>query len=419
MTSQPSLPPPAEIVLTFLESVGLRSEGEFYVRLFRELPKESFALVLLSASVAEHGLGAVVEQLRFLAHLGLYAPIVLGGVDASDNAAPASELAERLSSAGLGGTTFAVPREPKTERPMELAAQLSSELRSDRVPVLVFPSDTPAADRVLALAALTNALRTQKLVLLRQRGGLGPHTDRTLRLGPGHVVRARSGGISVINLTTDKGPLESSGLLGTDDLQTLGFIAAFSAATSGRVPVNVASPLNLLRELFSVKGAGTLVRAGSDVQGYSTYAELDVERLRRLIESSFGRPLRASFFDESPLAVYLEAGYRAAAIVLPGGPAPVLSKFAVERVAQGEGLGQDLWQRLLRDHPGLIWRARSENPITAWYLTVCDGMQRTPAWHVYWRGIPSAAIPAAVAWLESQPRDFESSGGLAHGQDRE
>ena len=36
---------PADVVLTFLESVGRRAEAELYLRLFRQLPKESFALI--------------------------------------------------------------------------------------------------------------------------------------------------------------------------------------------------------------------------------------------------------------------------------------------------------------------------------------------------------------------------------------
>ena len=38
-------PDAAGVVLTFLESVGRRSEAELYLKLFRELPKESFAII--------------------------------------------------------------------------------------------------------------------------------------------------------------------------------------------------------------------------------------------------------------------------------------------------------------------------------------------------------------------------------------
>jgi len=74
----PILPATVEAVLTFLDSVGRRSEAELYLRLFREVPRESFAIIALeSASVSTQG-ASLAEQLRFLANLGLYAPIVIG-----------------------------------------------------------------------------------------------------------------------------------------------------------------------------------------------------------------------------------------------------------------------------------------------------------------------------------------------------
>ena len=72
---------PADVVLTFLESVGRRAEAELYLRLFRQLPKESFALIAPGAQVLRDGAGALVEQIRFLADLDLYAPLVVGLFD--------------------------------------------------------------------------------------------------------------------------------------------------------------------------------------------------------------------------------------------------------------------------------------------------------------------------------------------------
>ena len=56
MTSDTPLPATAEAVLTFLESVGRRSEAEFYLRLFRKIPKESFAIVAAEAPVVRRRL---------------------------------------------------------------------------------------------------------------------------------------------------------------------------------------------------------------------------------------------------------------------------------------------------------------------------------------------------------------------------
>jgi acetylglutamate synthase len=162
----------------------------------------------------------------------------------------------------------------------------------------------------------------------------------------------------------------------------------------------------LLKELFTVKGAGTLIKRGSSIERHTSYATLDVARLRQLLETSFGKELAPGFFDLPPLAVYVEGSYRGAAIVHDAYPAPYLSKFAVQPEAQGEGLGRDIWEVLVRHHAELYWRSRSDNPITSWYVSVCDGMVRRGAWQVYFRGLPVELIPEAVAQAEKRGADF-------------
>ena len=171
--------------------------------------------------------------------------------------------------------------------------------------------------------------------------------------------------------------------------------------------VAVVNPLALLRELFTIRGAGTLIRRGSVIDVLSDPNAIDGPRLSSLIESAFGRKLRAGALDRPWERVYLEPGYRAA-VLLTRTPAGVyLSKFVVERQAQGEGIGGDLWTALVRDYPSFFWRARPDNPIAPWYTRLCDGLVRTPNWHVYWRGLGPNEIAPAVAYASAQTIDLE------------
>jgi acetylglutamate kinase len=112
-----------------------------------------------------------------------------------------------------------------------------------------------------------------------------------------------------------------------------------------------------------------------------------------------------------PLAVYVDASYRGAAVVHDAYPVPYLSKFAVQPEAQGEGIGRDIWEVLVRHHAQLYWRSRADNPVASWYLSVCDGMVRRAAWQVYFRGIPVELIPEAVAQAEARGTDFATPRG--------
>ncbi len=106
--------------------------------------------------------------------------------------------------------------------------------------------------------------------------------------------------------------------------------------------------------------------------------------------------------------MYVDSSYRGAAIVHDAYPAPYLSKFAVQPEAQGEGIGRDIWEVLVRHHAELYWRSRSDNPIASWYLSVCDGMVRRAAWQVYFRGLAVELIPEAVAQAEARGPDFST-----------
>ena len=391
-------------MLTFLESVGRRSEAEFYLRLFLKLPKESFGIIAPGATVIRYALGSLVEQLKFLADLGLYAPVVLGLYDPERGASSSERLVKRLPPADM---------EPCPHEMGEagLAETLRAELRADRLPVVHFRAieGQGIEDRLNELGALAKALDTRKFVLLRRRGGLTPLRNGKLELAPGYYLPTESGRISIINLRTDRDGIVSGKTLPKRDAELLA-AAERLIDLSQPTPIlaSITSPLNLLKELFTVKGAGTLIKQGSAVARHRSYVNIDTERLRKLLEASFGRALAVNFFERAPLAVYVEAEYRGAAVISHGTPVPYLSKFAVEPEAQGEGMGRDLWQAISRDYPALYWRGRPENPIASWYASVCDGMVRLPEWNVYWRGIETKSIPDVIEAARAHPADFST-----------
>jgi acetylglutamate kinase len=259
----------------------------------------------------------------------------------------------------------------------------------------------------LALAALARSLDTRKIVLLRRRGGIPARGDRPLVLRPGHTLSASGGWVSVINLRTDWSALQLTKRFAKRDLELVESAEGIlNGIGSSSVLVSVTSPLNLLKELFTVKGAGTLIKAGTAIERRNDYGSVDLARLRQLLEESFGRTLAPDFFQRAPLAVYLEASYRGAAILHDASPAPYLTKFAVLPEAQGEGIGHDLWHALERDFPRIFWRARPENPIATWYQSECDGMLRRPGWNIYFRGLEPERVAELVAHAEAMPSDF-------------
>src|SRR5690606_35762078 len=181
----------AETVLTFLESVGRRSEAEFYLELFRKLPKQSFALVLVRERALAAAPESLMEQLKFLTDLGLRATLVLGAWSSRGVERALSNLAASLARGGLASSSFdlAAP---------DLAARLTRALEAEEVPLVrARPGD------FARIGALAHELETRKLVVVRREGGLGPHGVSDLELTPGHTLQAHGSGISVINFRAD------------------------------------------------------------------------------------------------------------------------------------------------------------------------------------------------------------------------
>ena len=397
-TDNVALPRAAEAVLTFLESVGKRTETELYLRLFRQLPRESFAIIAAEGSLLAHAQGVIAEQLRYLSDLGLIAPIVVGLWEPELASVAASKLQGALTEAGLASELYR-------------ASSVSSEsiraaIRQLKIPILLFDaSESPRAERFACVRELASKLETRKLVFVRHRGGLGPHGVARVTFSPGHVLPCHAGGISVINLRTDLPPLLKADILSAEDKALLESIAETLGVPQAPL-VSVTSPLGLLRELFTVKGAGTLVKRGSEVLRADDYGKLVHQRLRGLLESSFEGKVLDTFFSRPPLAVFYESDYRGAAIVESSPVAATLSKFAVDPIAQGEGIGRDLWQAMVREFDSLIWRARPNNPIVPWYVTQCDGMMRSHHWVVFWRNVRAEDVPIVFNDLIGRPADI-------------
>lgn len=385
---------PQELVLRFLTSVGRPAEAQQYLELFRGARSAAdaeepgaFAVIHVSEPVLDHALDALVVDLRYLAELDLLPVLAFGAVGGSR----AQKSAQRVAAA--------LP--PQVRAQVTAASQVAQALRDDCLPLVPLiasrgngQGDVEADRRFDALAELVSSLGAKKLVFLGRRSGLQPRGGRV---------------VSMIDLTTEAATVGPT--LPEPQAALLRQVARVIDAVPHPMTVSVTSPLDLLRELFTVKGAGTLVRRGCVVETFSHWHELDRQRLLALVEEAFGKPLVSDFGSRPFLRAYVADDYRGAAIVTQTPLGPYLSKFAVTTVARGEGVGRDLWRHLTGELPQLFWRSRADNPITSWYREQCDGLQRITVegkpWVVLWRGLSAEQLAAAIHYCQAAPPDFD------------
>jgi hypothetical protein len=379
-----------EIIQRFLESVGQKADVDLYLKLFRSQRKESFAILVADAQIVKNALDPVHFDLRILAGLGLLPAVVLGLYEAKDADRQAERVREWLVEDDVAARI--VPAGP--EMNAAVVGAVRDAIGAGEIPLVSLEGAREAATeaRFRLMATLAQALETRKVLFLSRRAGLEPQG---------------AGPLSLVNLTTDYERLLSNGGLSRRQASLLKQVKQLLELVPHRMTAAVVNPLRLLRELFTVGGAGTLIRRGSRIDAHPGWDGLDQVRARGLFESAFGRPLRAGFFGEPVERLYLEEGYRGIAVVRQTKVGPYLTKFAVDRQAQGDGIGTELWAVLTRDFPAFFWRSRPTNPITPWYAKQCDGMVRLPDWHVFWRGLPLAGIQPAVEHALGAPVDLD------------
>jgi N-acetyl-gamma-glutamyl-phosphate reductase/acetylglutamate kinase len=386
-----------DIIQRFLESVGQKADVDLYLKLFRSQRKESFAIIAADAQIVRAALDPFHFDLRILAGLGLYPVVLVGLLDARD----ADKQSQRILEWLLEDEVPARVIGSGTDLPQEIQTSVRQTFDENTIPIVSLDAAKELAidDRFRLLRTLAGSLETRKVIFLSTSSG---------------IEREGAPPISLVNLSTDYDHLLATTDLPRRHASLLRHVKTLLEALPQRMSVAVVNPLHLLRELFTVNGAGTLIRKGSRIDKHAGLGAVDRGRLTLLLESAFGHPLVPGAIEDGGLVVaqaehiYLEENYLGAALVANTDIAPYLGKFAVDRQAQGEGIGGEIWSVLTRDFPVFFWRARPGNPIIPWYTKQCDGMARFPDWHVYWRGLTPERIQPAIAYCLALPPSFQT-----------
>ncbi len=383
-----------ELIGKLLTNIGSRNEVEQYLRYYASAEPEKFAIIEVSATAHE----SLVSSLAFLHSVGLRPIIVLAPT--LDQALPTTperlaeyrraceaetlRLVEALEALGtrarpiLGGV-FRADRDAEAgfygRATRAETTSVMSAIKMTQMPILAPLGETAEGQIVrLAPASITPAL-AQAVV---------PH--KIIYLGSGALADREGHAISAINLEEDFATVQA--MLGTAEQERLAGFATLLRGLPRTTSISITSPDHLARELFTYRGAGTLVRLGERIQTHTSFATTDLVRLRALLEDSFGRRLDDDYFTKKqPIRIFLAESYRATAVLTNEHDIPYLDKFAVTSEAQGEGIGSSIWQRMSREYPRLFWRSRTTNPINAWYAQKADGMYKSDPWTVFWCGV--------------------------------
>lgn len=138
-----------------------------------------------------------------------------------------------------------------------------------------------------------------------------------------------------------------------------------------------------------------LTSSVTQVKRYRTYEEIGgEERVRVILEESFGKKVAPNFFETKPIAVFLakEDGEVVGIAIVKtiesnGIEYPYLDKIGVLPKATGKKIGSKIMARIKEEFKSLCWRATKENPANSWYKTISDYSKEGSKWIVYSYGI--------------------------------
>lgn len=423
-------------IVRLLSNMASAKEIQQYLKRFSQLDAKRFAVVKVGGAILRDDLENLVSSLAFLQQVGL-TPIVVHGAGPQLNEELAAagiktpivdglrvtspdalrvvrrvfqsenlRLVEALqaldvrASSVIGGVFEA---DYLNRRKFQLVgkvtrvdlAPIEASLKASSIPVIASLGETPSGQILninadVAANELVATLKPYKIIFLTGTGGL---------------YDANREVISSINLSTEyealmQAPWVEGGMrLKIQQIHDL--LTKLPLSSS----VSITRPAELAKELFTHRGSGTLVRLGEKIRRRTRWKDLDLKRLRALIESSFGRKLVPDYFERTRLhRAFVSEHYRAALLITLEMGIPHLDKFAVAEDAQGEGLGKAAWREVRGEIPKMFWRARPGNSVNDFYAEEADGVIKGERWNVYWYGLQSMAeIEAAVTHCRARP----------------
>ncbi|MGJ4748304.1 acetylglutamate kinase [Leptospira sp. SA-E8] len=382
-----------EILLKLLEVTENSKDSFQFLKLFRSLEPEKFAVIHASSETLTESAEAFLYNLKLLQKLQLFPVVVLekDGVSYANlfYRSPASKISlgsikdsleegqELPGSRNLPAKWF--------RNPSQALESVLSSLKEKKIPVFV--TDQGGSEIYPYLSNLCKELRTKKLILLTTRTGLHNSEDKK---------------ISILDFES------SETLQKEDELLFNECKRIFEYTGDPNLQIAITSAPGLLKELFTIKGSGTLLRKKNRIEFHTDFQKIDPKRLNGLIEDSFGRGLKQGFWNKEFSGIVLESEYKGCALLQNTPWGTFLSKFAVNEIARGEGVGRDIWDEMLKKTPTLFWRARAENTISKWYAKECSGLQKEGIWIYFWIGLQEKEIPSVCDFLRNLPEDLES-----------
>ncbi|OJT14240.1 Protein ARG5,6, mitochondrial [Trametes pubescens] len=443
-----------DTITRLLYSIGTKREVERYLRIFSSSSDGShpakFAVIKVGGAVLDQ-VEELATNLSFLYRVGLY-PVVLHG------AGP--QLNNIIESAGVipdyidgirvtDAKTLQIARQVFLNENLKLVAALEklgtrarpitsgvfsadyldkdkyglvgkitkvdkrpieAAIRAGALPILTSLAESDAGQILnvnadIAAGELAKELEPMKIVFLNDKGGMF------------HGITGEK--LDVINLDQEYDDLlkQSWVKYGTKlKLREFKELLDHLPRTSSVAVISVDA---LQRELFTDSGAGTLIRRGYKLFRHKTIDSVGADRLRQVIHDRDPDILSGdesvtgvlNSLKDTPYTIYGDEPLDVVAIVAhPEGEVPILTKLLASRNGVMNGIVDNVFNAIKKDHRRLFWTARADDENRAWHFERADGSFTRAGKSLFWYGVQDVAeVEKIVKSIEEKgriPRSF-------------
>ncbi|KAI0700658.1 bifunctional acetylglutamate kinase/N-acetyl-gamma-glutamyl-phosphate reductase [Cerioporus squamosus] len=451
LTSASSAQTDRETITRLLYSIGTKREVERYLRIFSSSSDAShpakFAVIKVGGAVLDQ-IDELALNLSFLYRVGLY-PVVLHG------AGP--QLNNIIESAGVipdyidgirvtDAKTLQIARRVFLDENLKLVAALEklgtrarpitsgvftadyldkdkyglvgkitkvdkrpieAAIRAGALPILTSLAESDAGQILnvnadIAAGELAKELEPLKIVFLNDKGGMF------------HGVTGEK--LDIINLDEEYDELMKQPWVKFGTKLKLREFKELLDHLPRSSSVAVISVDALQRELFTDSGAGTLIRRGYKLFRHKSIDSVGPDRLRQVIhdrdpdvlsgEESVTGVLNA--LKETPYTIYGDEPLDVVAIVShPEGEVPILTKLLASRTGIMNGIVDNVFNAIKKEHRRLFWTARADDENRAWHFERADGSFTRAGKSLFWYGVHD------VQEVEKIVKSFEEKGRIS------
>ncbi|EHK50093.1 hypothetical protein TRIATDRAFT_51659 [Trichoderma atroviride IMI 206040] len=405
-----------EIVSQALRSIGSKRESQQWLKLFSSA--QTFCVLKVGGAIIQENLEDLCRSLLFLSELGL-SPVLVHGAGPQLNRLLEEAGIEPQFSEGIRITdakTLGIARKLFLEENLKLtdkldqlgvatrslsgvfmadyldkekwgyvgkitkvnSAPITHALKAGYLPIMTSLAESEDGRLLnvnadVAAAELARALEPLKVVYLSEKGGL---------------FNGSGSKISQINLDEEYDDLMSqpwcrygTRLKIKESKELLDTLPQSSSVT-------IIHPSDLLKELFTNSGAGTLIRRGDKIQKVSSLDEFqDLNRIREILTGDYKDPNTKATVDRfmellaaNPFTAYYDDSMSCLAIVLPPSanrPIATLATLNITKSGWLSNVVENVFSAIRKDHPSLYWIVSEADENLTWFFDKSDGSFNT------------------------------------------